>query len=346
MRTFTTAALLLSLMLISCGDPLLGPPASNTPAGNFDLLWGEFDRYYALFDTRRADWDSLYRAYRPLVHDGMSDRDLFMTMRALLLNLNDAHVTLTAPWGTVGADTTFDDSSALHSRDLIVRRYLAGHIDTAGGGRIYHGVIGGRIGYIEIPSFEGRIEVDPGYSRWAEDIDPIMESFRDLDGVIIDIRDNDGGNTFNAAFIAGRFADRRRLYQISRSRSGPGHDEFTGPFERYVEPGGSFRFAGPVALLTNGRSISGAEWFTMAMKRLPNVTTVGDTTAGNLSGRMERELPNGWTYSIAVQKILSPDGICYEGIGIPPDIPASTTAADIARDRDPALEEALRVVGG
>ena len=112
-----------------------------------------------------------------------------------------------------------------------------------------------------------------------------------------------------------------------------------------MEPGG-VRFTGPVALLTNGRSISGAEWFTMAMMQMPGVTTVGDTTAGNLSGRMERELPNGWTYSIAVQKILSPEGISYEGIGIPPDVPAATTAADLDRGHDPVLEEAIRVVGG
>ena len=339
-----TIAIILAGMLISCGETLLGPDVPGDPSGTFETLWSEFDHYYALFGVRRINWDSLGAAYRPRVAAVTDDQQLYGLLGSLLGNLDDAHVTLHTPYGSFVADREHDDSSAVIEPGLILYNYMKGRFDTAGEGRIQYGRIGDSIGYMRIATFQGPIEIAPGISEWARDIDHVIESLAGTRGMIIDVRNNDGGNTFNALHIASRFADAEHLYLTSQSRSGPGHDDFTEPLGRTVAPAGPLRYAGTVVLLTNGRSVSSAEWFTLAMTRFANVTVIGDTTAGSLSGRMERELPNGWRYSISVHKILTPEGISYEGTGIPPDIVVGTTRADIAASRDPILERAMAMV--
>ena len=334
----------LSFVAVSCSDMLLESDPDDTPRDNFNILWSEFDTYYALFEVKQINWDSLHDAYGSRITSTTTDRELFAIISSMLANLHDAHISLTTPFGTFNADTLYDDSSGVFERGVVLYNYLRGDFATAGGERIFYGMLPDDIGYLTIPSFAGAIEAPPGISNWAREIDTVLKKFQGARGIIIDIRGNDGGNSFNGAHIAGRFADTRRLYQISRSRNGPEHDDFGSEFERYLEPIGATRFTGPVVLLTNNRTISAAEWFAMAMKELPNVTIIGDTTAGNLSGRMERELPNGWIYTVSVQKIVSPDGISYEGRGIPPDIPAVTTRRDIATLRDPILERAMEAL--
>lgn len=333
-----------SLVAASCSDMLLPADPPNTSLDNFDILWQEFDRYYALFEVKGIDWDSLRTAYRSRITPATTDQELFTIISSMLANLHDAHVFLTTPFGVFNADTLYDDSSGIFERGLVLYGYLRGDFATTGGERIYYGMLPDGIGYLNIPSFAGAIESEGGISNWANDIDTVLQRFQGARGIIIDIRGNNGGNSFNGIHIAGRFADQRRLYQISRNRNGPEHDDFGSELERYLEPAGDMRFSGPVALLTNNRTISAAEWFVMAMKQLPNVTIVGDTTAGNLSGRMERELPNGWIYTVSVQKIVSPEGISYEGVGLPPDIPVATTRRDIEALRDPILERGIEVV--
>jgi hypothetical protein len=339
-----TILLIIAGTSLCCGETLLGPDRAPDASGTFESLWSEFDQYYALFGVRRINWDSLGAAYRPRIAAITDDRQLYVLLADLLGNLDDAHVTLHTPYGSFVADREHDDSSAIIERGLILYNYLGGRFDTAGEGRIYHGRIDDSIGYMQITTFQGPIEIAPGLSRWALDIDRVIESLDGAKGVIIDIRGNDGGNTFNALHIASRFADAEHLYLTTQSRSGPSRDEFTEPLGRTVAPAGPRQYKGPVVLLTNGRSVSSAEWFALAMTRFPNVTVIGDTTAGSLSGRMERELPNGWRYSIPVHKILTPEGVSYEGRGIPPDIAIRTTRQDIVEGRDPILERGVEMV--
>jgi len=59
------------------------------------------------------------------------------------------------------------------------------------------------------------------------------------------------------------------------------------------------RYTDPIALLTNRRTFSAAESFVLAMRTLPQVTIVGDTTGGGSGNPLHRELPNGWGLSVS-----------------------------------------------
>jgi C-terminal processing protease CtpA/Prc len=93
-------------------------------------------------------------------------------------------------------------------------------------------------------------------------------------------------------------------------------------------------------MLTNKQTISGGEWFTLALRSQSHVTHVGGTTNGAFSLSLERSLINGWIYSVSVQKVTDMAGKCYEGIGISPEHETTNTEAGLAANKDKQLEDA------
>jgi len=146
------------------------------------------------------------------------------------------------------------------------------------------------------------------------------------------VRNNTGGLPQNVYYIANRFADATRVFATIRTKDGPGPEDFSDPVDHEIFPEGMNRFAGPIILLTNSQTISGGEWFTMAMKTLPNVVQMGTATAGALSLSLWRELPNGWIYRVSVELITDVEGVCPEGVGLQP------VSTDVVENSDALIE--------
>jgi carboxyl-terminal processing protease len=339
-RAWAVAVLTACLVCGGCAGLLLGPDPANTPEANFDALWTEFDRLYALFELKGIDWDSLYAVYRPHVTPSTSDGQLFDIMAETLAPLNDGHVYLIAPFAAFVADQARAQTWK-HNFSLadVESGYLLGTARRAGGGRFLLGYVAPGIGYLHIGTFE-----DENFGRiddWAKDIDSVMAALKDATAMIVDVRDNGGGDAFNAQYIADRFADKQRLFAYGMSRDGPGHDDFTAPFAWYVAPDGPRQFTGPIVLITNRGTASAAERFTLSLKVLPYVILMGDTTEGAFPHAVPRELPNGWSYRVTTGIVLGPNHESYEGAGIPPDVAVSITPADSINRRDTILERAI-----
>ena len=113
-----------------------------------------------------------------------------------------------------------------------------------------------------------------------------------------------------------------------------------------VTPTGPRQFRGPVFVLSNRRSYSTAENFILAMRSLPNVTVIGDTTAAASGARIVRELANGWTYQLPEWIEYTTDHRAYEGRGLAPDGVVKGTLQDSQRAVDAALERALALAHG
>ena len=60
--------------------------------------------------------------------------------------------------------------------------------------------------------------------------------------------------------------------------------------------------------------------------------------------RIEKEMPNGWIYSITGQIMEAADGIIYEGPGIPPDIQKENTLEEVEMGIDKVLEFAIETI--
>ena len=338
MRFLSTIVVLTSLpIFLSCGETLVGSDPANTAQNNFQILWNDFDRYYALFEVKNIDWHALYDIYAPQVTDQTNDRALFDILASILTHLNDGHVDLTAPFRYFNSRNERRDGTL--NLDIVKIKYLNAGFQTTGNGFFTSGQVTDTIAYLHIASFSSRHG-----SAWVEAIDPIVNAFFEHKGFIVDVRDNNGGNSSNASEIAGRFADQKRLYALSQTRNGPRHSDFGPVYKKYVEPAGSKQFTKPIIVLTDRVTASASEGFVLAMMQFPYVTVIGDSTSGVLANNMRRELPNGWVYRISIEKEFTVNQVIYDGVGIPPDIHVEVSSADIAMEKDSVIDMAIKLL--
>ena len=310
------------------------PPQLSAPEINFEHLWQTFDRNYGIFGPKKVDWDALYALYRPRVDATTTDDELFDIMSNLLGHLNDNHVRLSSEdrsfrSGILG-QLEMDDFSL----DLVKEKYLGADYEQRVEDVFTYGWLTDSIGYFHFRSF-GNLEASTAA------IDEIIAELANADAIVVDVRSNGGGSDRVGKLIADRFADRRRLYMITSIRNGPNHDDFSAPRYWNVEPNGPIQFTRPVILLTHRHSISAAENFALAMRVLPHVTVLGETTSGVFADVYRDTLPNGWRFSVSYKLFVDYTGFCWEGLGVPPDIRQINTAEEIQAGRDKVLELAI-----
>ncbi len=334
MKKFYLILLTLSIgLLLSCGELFLTPDPENTPENNFQILWQDFDKHYSRFDYKGVNWDSLYSIYRPQVNSNTTGMQLFNIMASMLSNLRDSHVRIESPDGIFYYRRTV----YLHNFDIniVQSNYLE---NTKHFSIFTYGQLADNLGYIHINSFMSNKD---NY----EFIDNIVRYFVNYKGIVIDVRDNGGGNSFNAELISGRFCDKERLYACSKFKNGPDHNDFTELFPAYISPKGNQQLIKPIALLTNRYSGSATEDFISMMMVFPYVRLVGDTTNGSIGGHpITRELPNGWIYRMSTGRFYSNEYISYEGVGIPPDIAVTISETDSLSGIDTILETAIQIL--
>jgi tetratricopeptide (TPR) repeat protein len=303
------------------------------PVLNFEHVWKTLDRNYGQFLVKRVDWDALYRVYRPQVSAATTDQELWDILLTMMGHLNDGHLCLADGTRRIGGGRNnglFTNDG--FSLDLVKSKYLQGKFSEALGGSFISGWLADGVGYLYIG------DLKDGLDQITKTIDAVMAEFAKARVMVVDVRNNPGGTSRSVEIVAGRFADRRRHFSTSRTRYGPKHDDFWPEEFRTVEPGGPVQFSGPTVLLTDRISASAAEGFTMAMRVLPHVTVAGDTTEGALASQFPDRMPNGWTLWVAFKEVRDHEGVCWDGVGIPPDLRVINTAADIAAGRDRMLE--------
>ncbi|MGH8186566.1 MAG: S41 family peptidase [Steroidobacteraceae bacterium] len=358
---------------------LASPGQDPDPVVNFDTLWQLFDEHYAFFDLHGVDWQDVYRRQRPRVSTTMAAPDLFAILREMLELFDDGHVTLAAPGrfhqrmrnvhlrqamqatfgtsnGRVTPRTTVDAISA-RIEDILLAPFETTRtpLKRACNDILSWCELQPAIGYLSVLRLFGFAATDA--ARQANDLpharravadflrddlvaletalDAILHDFRQCRGVILDLRINGGGFDRAGLAIASRFADRRWLAFSKRARDGDG---FTPEQPIHVEPGRNPCNA-PIVILTSPLCVSAGEIFTLAMRALPQVTVMGQNTAGMLSDNLNKLLPNGWELSLSNEIYTSGDGQVFEGRGIVPDVPAAVTDA---RQFVPALRTSLR----
>ncbi len=160
--------------------------------------------------------------------------------------------------------------------------------------------------------------------------------------LILDLRNNNGGDDIIAEEIAGRFADGEHFIYTVQERCGPGHADFTEKKRYYTRIRGNEHFSKPLIVITDRNTISAAETLLLHLKSFSQTTQIGDTTSGDFSDvGMRRFLPNGWQYRYSIMMFLLPDGRSLDGIGHVPDIRIKNSAADIQSENDLVLEKAI-----
>lgn len=336
--------LILFFLIISisaCEKLFFDDNISNTPINSFEMFWSDFDKFYPSFGIKHINWDSVYSITRPEITDEISGIALFNILSAMIKPFKDGHVTLASNFGTFNSKTIPPDYFS--NLRISPQNYLSSF--EINNKNISHwSVRNYNIGYISINTFNVKSKTFVNADDSFLVIDDILKQFKDKDGIIIDLRWNGGGFPANVEVIADRFTDKKRLYIKLRSKNGPGRNDFSEWMDCYIEPKGPMQFLKPVVILTSKSTGSASEWFTLAMKTLPNTTVVGDTTAGCFSPKVERELPNGWSFTLSSKIAVSADMVQYEGFGIPPDSTVLNTKNALDNKRDAILEKGIEVI--
>lgn len=331
----------LCVVTSSCSTFFIKANKSNSYQENYEYVWQDFKNHYGIFRAKNLDWDSVKTKYDLLIKSVKNDEDLYNFYKGFFEELNDAHVSFqplddafpiyrTAKYGQL-----FRDGYRNFSPNLIKEKYL-----TNVSGNEYDvkfGDIGEDIGYLQLQIFSDDLKL------MEERLKEINERFSSKTKIIIDIRNNYGGEDELGRMIASYFANSNYTYMTSAFKSGPGTNDFDAQRKWRVSPNEKSKISGKkLYVLTNNLSISAAETFVLAIRETPNCIVLGDKTAGAFSDVISREMPNGWTYRLPIGEYLDKNGKSWEGIGLNPDVFIDMTKEDISNKNDKLIEFVIK----
>lgn len=309
----------------------------NNATGNFEALWTVIDEHYCFFEDKDIDWQEVHDRYRPRVYDGMPSTMLFQVCAEMINELQDGHVNLSAAFNTSYYRDWWSKYPQNYDERLVQEHYL--HWDYRSCGSIYYGILQQNVGYLRYPSFT--ISLGEG------NLDAILSYMAMCNGLIIDLRDNGGGDLTNAEDLVSRFMTERTLAGYFINKTGPGHNDFSEPEPYYYSPPEAphILWTKPVVVLTNRSTFSAANNFVSIIEFLPNVTIVGARTGGGSGIPITLEIPNGWLIRMSSVSVLDAKG-CTTESGIAPSEGCEVDLDPVLalQGIDTMLEKAISVI--
>lgn len=311
----------------------------NKPVNVFDYLWNKVDQQYAFFDLKGVDWDSVYEVYRPKVsEDDMHVDSLFQVCAAMLNTLQDGHTNLISKFDVSHNDSVYYRMYANRNinTEVVVLNYLTVNYHTSGG-FTHNAIRDGKVAYIRYASFMDDITTD--------NLSNLLDYYQDCKGLILDLRQNGGGNIDNIRILLSIFYNHGQPLYQTQIKSGPDHNEFTELTTVYAEdidyddPFTEEPYTKPVAVLIDRGSYSATSFFALCTMAYPNIRLFGDYSGGGLGLPNGGVLPNGWTYRFSITRTLDMNGNNYEN-GVPPDVRVILDPACTAQGVDNVIEVA------
>lgn len=182
-------------------------------------------------------------------------------------------------------------------------------------------------------------------STIKEEFDKLYPELLKTSALIIDLRNNHGGNSNNADYIIRHLSGdsiktdswRSPMYipaYASWSMKQPWYEsasEYMPPIrEKEI-------YRNPVAVLVNQGTFSAAEDFCSLFTGMKRGKLIGSNTGGSTGNGVRVELIPGHTYAnICSKHDIMPDGTEFVGIGIKPDIEVQETYQSYFKDREDA----------
>lgn len=317
----------LGITLLSC---IREDVSGNSPQANFESLWKIIDEQYCFLEYKKQeyglDWDEVHERYAKRITASMGSEALFEVLSEMVNELRDGHVNLHSSMASSQYREWFDAYPRNFS-DSIQSIYLRkDYINSSG---LTYQILENNIGYIYCESFSDGIG--------DGNLDQTLNRLAICDGLILDVRNNGGGNLTTAQKLASRFTNEKVLVGYMCHKKGPGHTDFSEPKPVFLEPSDGIRWQKKVVVLTNRRSYSATNDFVNSMKQLPHVTILGDKTGGGSGLPFSSELPNGWSIRFSASPMFDPEMSQLE-FGIAPDRKVDMISEDMRKGKDTMIE--------
>lgn len=326
---------LFMLSFASCERAFMPTDEPSNPVNVFKYLWNKVDQQYAFFDVKGVDWDSVYEVYLPKVYNDMDDDSLFRVCAAMLNTLEDGHTNLVSPFDVSHSDSVYyrmyDERNI--NTEVVVLNYLTVNYHTTGS-FTHNAIRDGKVAYIRYSSFMDDIS--------ESDLKYLFEDlYKDCDGVILDLRQNGGGNILNIGMLLSIFDNHEQELYRTQIKSGAAHDAFTELETVHATKNCILKrpYDKPVAVLIDRGSYSATSFFSICTMAYPNIRLFGDYSGGGLGLPNGGALPNGWTYRFSITRTIALDGGNYEN-GVPPGERVILDPACTAQGIDNVIEAA------
>lgn len=209
-------------MILSGTSCITEDTFNDSPDGNFEALWKIIDEHYCFLEYKNQeyglDWNKIHSDYKKRLTSGMSNEQLFDVLSEMLNELRDGHVNLVSKDRTSQYREWYDNYPR-NFDDSIQSRYLGKDYNTASG--LKYQILEDNIAYVYCGSFQSGIG--------SGNLDQILSKLAICNGLILDVRNNGGGNLTTAEKLAERFTNEKKLIGYMSYKTGPGHNEFPLP---------------------------------------------------------------------------------------------------------------------
>jgi hypothetical protein len=353
---------------------------SFDPKTDLDIFWNTLDQRYLDFSLSDTNWAEIYELAISELNEIESEEELFNLFSYMITPLQDAHNIIAIGTINGGDEDDFSVSYKPDFVDILLNEFLQDNeldelqtddqaaaanqyidgqldiyletifsyanestVDDAADGDITWFITDGNIGYLMIKAMANFEDDDADLvddlQVVTEAMDSALMALKDVQGLIIDVRLNEGGQDEVSMLIAQHFISARQHVYSKQARLGNGR---TPLIDVYLEPATENQYLGAIVLLSSATTVSAAEVFTLAMRNLPNVTIIGESTQGAFSDVSKSRVTSDIVFGFSNEYYFSSTGEWFEHQGIPVDIEVPfLTLEQREQERDYAIEEAL-----
>jgi len=230
----------------------------------------------------------------------------------------------------------------------------------------------GEVGYLEVNTF--------GEEGIIEDFKKVLPQLYACKALVLDLRQNGGGNSDVAAELLKYFTTEKTIVGSTwKTRSHQGAFKAWGNFVLAEHPNvqvdtlseftrksvqmarGDYWYQGDTMLFVNGLTVprllqplvvlqsnntaSAAEDFLIMLSGLKGrARTMGQKSFGSTGQPLHFDLPGGGSARICAKRDTYPDGREFVGLGVPPDVAIARNVQDVLKGTDTELEAALKAL--
>ncbi len=183
------------------------------------------------------------------------------------------------------------------------------------------------IGYLELSEFD-----TVSYDQYKEALDALDKE--GIEGLIVDLRDNPGGNLSTVCEIVNLMIP-KGLIVYTKDKDG-NRQEYSSD--------GKQTFTKPLVVLVNGNSASASEIYAGAIQDYGTGKIVGTQTYGKGVVQQLFDLGDGSSVKLTVSQYYTPNGRSIQDVGITPDVEVEYEKNEDDPEADNQLDEAVSVL--
>lgn len=317
----------------------------------FEAFWDGIDKNYLYWDIdmNKVDWDKIHVKYSPLFatlninnrNDLIKGRDYF---REMTEGLSDGHLIITFNHPDLEDETinwpqqrSKDRNEKTISDAVLYKKNLKNYIvdgvvytDPSTNFRLITGSIGKNAAYIHFNYcyIRDRYQQDSIIRKMIDNFFSIAQS-SNISTVIIDLRNNNGGDVSDLNFFFGSFVENQTAFGYLKYKQGINRLDYTANLDAFLIPVNKIQLKGKkIICLINGNTVSMAEISALALRSIDNTMFIGQKTFGALGIlAYQRALYNAGSFDVGnfMQVKMSSASLSdrnhknFERIGISPN---------------------------